>query len=1076
MRKFTIALALLLFIGLQGVLAQTRVITGTVTSTEDNSPIPGVTVVVKGTTIGTSTNVDGKYVLTVPTKYNTVVISYVGMKTKEITLTDASNYDVALEPDILNMEEVVVTAIGIPRETKALGYSVQDVSGKDLTQGSHTGVINSLVGKVSDVQVISSAGVAGASSYITIRGVQSITQNNQPLFVIDGVPISSGGGEYGVDGVATSDRAIDLNPDDIESINVLKGGAATALYGLRAASGAIIITTKKGKATTGKKISVTYNTYVTFDKVSQLPPLQNQYGQGVGGNWISGSSTSWGPKIDTCSYLPYDSTYKWRAYDVDGQIVSKNDPNATGVPTKAYNPYDFFQTGITYNNAIAVSGGTDVSTFYLSYSNNSSTGVVPNNKFDRNTFMVSAQTKLWEKVTVGVNANYIISVGDRIQQGSNTSGVMLGLLRTAPTFDNAAGYIIENGEPYGLPNGYQRNYRHGGGYDNPYWTANMNRYNDQVNRLIGSIYATYYATSWLTFTARVGVDWWGRKVQNELAVYSRTQPAGWTYETMELNKDFNSDIMATIDKDFAKDFNLKFTFGNNMSQLYFHGLNANANDVVIPEYYNLSNTTAISANEATSELRRAAFYGDLQLSWKNMVYLSLTGRNDWSTTLPAGNNSFFYPSVSGGFIFTQLPFLKDNKVLPYGKLRGSYAVVAKDASPYNTLTYYYQPVIADGWTTGLTFPLNGYVGYTYGANPVTGYDQLGNAELKPEKTISWEIGTDLKFYQNRIGLNYTFFHNEGKDLLLYVTIPASTGFTTVYENAASMKTSGNEITLDLVVIKNKDWEWDIACNFANLNNEVLSLAPGIENVFLGGFTDPQIRAVAGQPYRSIYGYDFLRNDNGQILIDNSGSPDPLAADYNSNYGYPLGMTNDMVPLGNVDPKWTMGLSTTLTWRDLSLYALLDIKDGGKMWNGTKGALVNFGTAGMTASRGDQMIFDGVLSSDGTTANNIIVNPGEDWYYYGLGSGFNGPASQYIEKSNWVRLRTVTLSYSFTKLLKKTVIKGLDVYFTGTNLWLSTPYDGIDPETNLLGASNAQGIDYFNMPGTKGYTVGLNLSF
>ena len=476
-------------------------------------------------------------------------------------------------------------------------------------------------------------------------------------------------------------------------------------------------------------------------RLASFPRLQKTYGQGNNGDWISGASTSWGPKIDTCTYY-VDPTYKWRAYDVDGQIVGMTDGNTNGQSVKTYDPYDFFQTGVTTNNAISLSGGGDKSTFYLSFSDNSSKGVVPNNKFRRNTFLFNGDTKLGEKVKVGVTANYIISAGDRIQQGSNTSGVMLGLLRTTPTFDNAAGYIIENGEPYGLPNGYQRNYRHGGGYDNPYWTANMNRYNDQVNRLIGSVYANYFATSWLTFTARIGIDWWDRKVQNELAIYSRTQPSGWTYETMELNKDFNSDIMATIDKNFAKDFNVKFMFGNNMSQLYWHGLNGNANDVVIPEYYNLSNTTSISATEVTTTLRRAAFYGDLQLSWKSMVYLSVTGRNDWSTTLPEGKNSFFYPSVGAGFIFTQLPFLKDNKILPYGKIRASYAIVAKDATPYNTLNYYFQPVIADGWTTGLTFPLNGYVGYTYG-------DQLGNMELKPEKTKTFELGVDLKFWQNR---------------------------------------------------------------------------------------------------------------------------------------------------------------------------------------------------------------------------------------------------------------------------------------------------------------------------------------
>lgn len=1080
MRKFTFVLALILLIGMQGVFAQLRVITGVVTSSDDKAPIPGVTIVVKNTTIGTTTNLDGKYTLTVPAKYDALEYSYVGMKTQIIKLGESVTIDVVMQPDVMNMDEVVVTAIGIPRETKALSYSVQQVGGDEIQRAARTDVINSLQGKVSDVQIINSAGVAGASSYITIRGVQSITQDNQPLFVVDGVPINNSGGVDQVDGVAHSNRAIDINPDDVESINVLKGGAATALYGLRAASGAIVINTKKGKASVGRKIAVNFNTSVTFDRISQVPKLQNIYGQGSGGNWGSGSSTSWGPYLDTCSYF-VDPNFKWRAYDVDGQIVSKNDPRANGQAIKKYDQYDFFQTGVTTNNSLSLTGGTEKTNFYLSFSDNQSTGVVPNNKFRRNTFKVTGQSAITDKFKVSASANYIITAGDRLQQGSNTSGVMLGLLRTPSTFDNAAGYIIENGKPYNLPDGYQRNYRHGGGYDNPYWTANKNKYNDNTNRLIGSVEASYTPYQWLSFTYRAGIDWWSRKAKDQLAIFSRTYPGGWTKEQMELNKDFNSDLIMTIDKNFAKDFNVKFILGHNMSQLYYHSEQVNANNLVIQDYYNLNNGTSISATEETQKIRRAAFYGDLTLSWKNQLYLTVTGRNDWSTTLPAGKNSFFYPSVGAGWIFTQLPGLKDNKILPYGKVRISYAIVAKDAERYSTNTYFGPPNITDGWIApnAMIWPFSGNAGWSWGTVYINGvaYDQMGNAGLKPETTKTFEVGTDLKFWQNRVGLSYTYFYNKGEDLILPVSIASSSGYQTMQMNAASMKTSGNEITLDLVPIKSKNWEWDITVNYSIIANKVLALAPGIQNLFLGGFEGTDIRATVGNPYRTFYAYDWVRDGNGVVVIDDSGTPET-----NSHYGYPF-MTTDVKAIGNVDPNWTMGAGTNLRWKNLSLYLLFDIRIGGKMWNGTRGALVNFGIAEETVNRNDPYVFDGVYGHY-DAAGNLVVSGGtnttavlrdQNWDM-GMGGGFNGPGAQYFEKTDWVRLRTVTLSYSLTSLLKKTFIKGLDIYFTGTNLWLSTPYKGIDPETSLLGSSNAQGIDYFNMPGTKSYTIGLNLAF
>ena len=1064
MRKFTLFLALLLLTGLQGIFAQTRVITGTVTSTEDKQPIPGVTIVVKGTTIGTNTGTDGKYLLAVPTKYNVLSFSYVGMKSKDVEIGTATTLDVVMVYDVMNMDEVVVTAIGVPRETKALSYAVQNVSSEDISKAGQTDMINSLQGKVSDVQIVSSSGTAGAASYIQIRGVTSLTGNNQPLFVIDGVPVAGAetggsvanatGGNY--DGVALSNRAIDINPDDIESVSVLKGGAATALYGLRAASGAIIITTKKGTGGTGKKINVNFSTSVKFDVVSQLPARQEAYGQGTNGSWISGNKFSFGPKLDTCALDKTNwNNYKWKDFDVDGRIVSDKVGNAGRV--NVYSPYQFFQTGITTDNSVSLSGGGDISTFYFSFSDNQTKGIVPDNTLRRNTFKISGDTKLSEHFKVSGTANYIITTGNRIQQGNNTSGVMLGLLRTPPTFNNAAGYVFSS--DYLLPDGStlpsagnERSYRHGIYYDNPFWTANMNSYKDQVNRLIGSVQVDYFANKWLSFTYRIGMDWYGRKINDDLAVGSSTQPAGWAKRGEELSKNFNSDLMMTIDKNFAKDFNVHFILGQNMTQNYFSSLNSQAFGLVIPAYYDLNNTTSIASQESTSNRRGAGIYGDLTLSWKNMLYLSATGRNDWSTTLPEGNNSFFYPSIGAGWIFTQLPGLKDNKVLPYGKVRISYAITAKDAPPYYTKTYYTTPSVLDGWTTGLTWPYMGTNGYLYS-------NVLGNSLLKPEKTHNFETGIDLKFIQNRIGVSYTYFNNKTTDDILQVPIAASTGYNYVNLNAGSIRTSGHEVTLDFVPIKSKNWFWDITVNWSMINNKVLALAPGINRLFLGGFTGSEIDAVVGQPYRTIYGYDWERDKAGNVLI----GPD----------GYPIESQNETA-LGNVDPKWTAGIGSNLKWKDLSLYFLIDIKYGGKMWNGTRGAMDYFGVSAGTLNRGEMVVFEGV--NEATGQKNTMKVPISQAWYQSAGSGFVGATAPYIEDAGWVRLRTVTLTYSLSKLLQKTFIRQLSIYFTGTNLLVFTKYKGVDPETSLAGSDNAQGIDYFNMPGTKSYTLGLTLAF
>jgi TonB-linked SusC/RagA family outer membrane protein len=1052
---------------MQIVHAQQRTITGKVTNKEDATALPGVAVMVKGSSIGTTTDINGNYRIVVPNKYTTLVFSFIGMKPQEIAIGTSEMINVVMEQDVMKLDEIVVTAIGIRRESKALGYSVQDVKADQLQKANTTSLINSLNGKVAGVNVISSAGTAGSSSYITIRGAASITGNNQPLFVVDGIPIDNGGGEGDVDGVAMSNRALDLNVDDIASVTVLKGGAATALYGLRAASGAIIITTKKGSAQPTKRIAVTWTSSISWDKINKVIELQDKYGQGMNGGWTSGHSRSWGPWLDTMGYTQDPSVWNtWKEYDVAGNLVSKNDPlyNPALGPVKTYDQYDFFQTGTSYNNAINIVGGNDQSNFYMSFSDFRQTGIVPNNDYKKNTFKISGESRVTDRFKISGSANYLSNRGDRIQQGSNVSGVMLGLVRTPPTFDNSAGYEFADGT--------QRTYRHGSGYDNPYWTANKNLYHDDVDRLLGVVEANYFLKEWASLTYRLGVDWYTRKVKDYFAINSRAYPDGRVYLEDYLSKDINSDLILNIKRDLTKEFKLDLTLGHNITQLYGNLLTGTANGIILPNFYNLNNTASQQTSEETTKIRRAAFYGDLGLSYKSMVFVNVTGRNDWSTTLPEENNSFFYPSVSMGFVFTELePFKPYEKTLSFGKIRASYAKIAKDAFAYATTTPYLLSTATDGWTNiGITFPFLGSNGYSLSY-------QLGNSGLKPESTTSMEIGGDLRFYQNRIGLDVSYYKNVGEDLILSVPIAASTGYQNMVMNAAKMTSKGIEIVLNLVPYKTKDFRWDLTLNYSKFTNTVGKLAEGVDNVFLGGFTDPQIRAVAGEAYKSIYGYDWLRDSaTGKVLIDTAT-------------GFPVGDYSNMKSIGKVDPEWIAGISNMFTYKNVYFSFLIDIKKGGLMWNGTKGALYNFGTHKDTETRepGDLYVFDGVqaywdangnfVPVAGGPANTKKVNKDVNWYYYGEGSGFTGPTYDFIEDAGWVRLREITLGYKFSdKILKKSFIQYLEIYFTGRNLWLSTKYTGIDPETNLYGASNAQGMDYFNMPGTKTYSFGLKAGF
>ena len=1071
MRKFTLFLALMFFIGMQVVQAQTSTITGTVTNAVDGSTIPGVSVVVKGTTFGTTTDLQGKYTLNVPPDSEILIFSFVGMKTTEREIAGQSVINVEMEPEITAIEGVVVTAIGITREKKALGYSVQDVGADEFASDARNDVINSLQGRVAGVEVTSSAGTAGGPSYITIRGATSITGNNQPLFVVDGVPIDNStsldldGFETGdVAGVARGNRGADINPDDVESVSVLKGGAATALYGIRGANGVVLITTKKGKATEGKQIRVDLSSSLTWSQISQVPDLNKAYSQGWSGEWASGNFASWGARMDGLGYSKDPSVWTNPGFDVDGALVPLSEADPALGPARAYDHYDFFQTGVKAINSVNIYGGSTDANFSLSLSDLRDKGVVPNNEYNRNTVKLTGETKVADWFKISGSANYIHSEGDRIQQGSNISGVMLGLLRTPPSFDNSAGYVF--------PDGTQRNYRLGGGYDNPYWTANKNLWNDKLDRLIGYFQADATITDWLSATYRLGIDNYSEDVKDYVAIYSRNQPSGQVYAREFVLRDINSDLLFNINRDLTSDLSLRATLGWNLFSHYQNYVEALAVGLDVPGFYDISNSSSISAGEVKERLRRSGLFADVGLSWQSQFFLNGTYRHDWSTTLPEPylSDGFGYYSVNGSWVFTELPALVDNSILSFGKLRASYAKTARDPEPYNTGTYFFQTSgsangITDGWVqpNGVNFPtvVNAF---TYG-------DVLGSSDLKPETTNTWEIGTELKFLNNRLGLDATYFKSVSSDLLLPVDVDPSSGFDVFYVNAAEMESYGWELMGYGSPVKTSNFSWDIFVNFTSFKNPVTKLAEGVDAVFLGGFVDPQIRAVVGEEYRTIYGYDWERNENGDVLID-------------AETGYPTGDYNFSV-LGKVNPDWTMGITNSFKIYDLSLSFLLDFRQGSNMWNGTRGALYYFGTHADTENREEDYVFEGVkveYNEDGSYTelgtNDIPVKLDQTWRTSGEGSGFTGPTVDYIEDASWVRLKSLTLNYSFTRLITRSqnTIKKFDLYFTATNLWLNTPYEGIDPETSLLGPSNGQGMDYFNMPGTKSYTLGLRLGF
>lgn len=1096
--RLTILIAFFAYLGMQMSIAQTVQVTGTVISSEDKQPVVGAIIRIKGTTAGVLTDANGKYSIEVPSSSQTLEISFLGYKTIEVVTAGRTVVDIALESEAIKMEEVVVTALGIPREKKALGYAVQDVNASDISAAQQPDVINALNGRVAGVQITNSAGVVGGSTYMTIRGVNSITGETQPLFVVDGVPIDnsmmySGDPDQGqnnlVNGSAYANRVSDINPDDIESVSILKGGAATALYGIQAANGVVMITTKKGSKTKDNTYTVNFSSTVELTQVSQLPPKQNLYAQGQHGSYIGpdgnggeGTQYSWGPPIDS---LRFDGNTSY-PFDPNGRLVSVL-TNPNGKKATAYNNYNsFFVTGTSYTNSISLSGGNENSNFFASYSNLMSSGVVPLNYYNKNTFKVSGETKLSKFFKIFGSEMYINNNGNNPQQGSNLSGVMLGLLRCPATFDISFGKSDPANRPtaYTLPGSYNdpffvsgapqpRNYIFE--YDNPLWSVNNNKTITNVDRIIGSYGFNYTPLDWLTVNYRFGNDVYIDRRLGYFAINSYggdDPPLGEVFNDNHFSSILNSDFTLNFKKDLTPDLKGNLLLGQNMYELYQQQIYMEGDGLSVPGFYQINNTSSQFVRENEVEKRTAAIYADLSLSYKEFLFLDVTARNEWSTTLPTANNSFFFPSVSLGFIFTEIKGLK-NDVLTLGKIRASYAETALDAPEYYTKPVYTLNTYEDGWTNGIAFPFTNSIGS--GVNSFQTSQVIANNLLKPEFTNNFEVGADLSFY-NKFTLNVTYFNNSNNNQIIPVPIAGSSGFIQDNLNIGKMTNTGLEVTANFIPVKTHDWNWNFTINFTQIVNKVVTLAPNVNDITLNGFTGITIEAVAGKPFGEIFATDFVRDPQGRVVVDNNPA--------DNTYGQPIA-SSTQVPLGSYLPNWIGTFSNSLSWKGISLDFLLEYKNGGKMWNGTQGRLYGYGIAKQTEDRGTSIIYPGVegtVNSNGTLVTsgqpNTIPMVKNEFFYTTVGGGADPVQSQFVQKTDWIRLRTITLGYTFNpKMISGSkVFRTLSIFATGKNLFLRTPYTGIDPETSLTGATSSQGLDYFNMPGTKSYAFGLKLGF
>jgi len=1029
------------------LLSQSRTVTGKVTNPEGN-PVPFATVTLKGTTTVVSADVNGDFRIQAPPN-GILLFTAAGFQSSQVNIQNSTNISgVMTARDALG--EVVVTALGITRSQKSLGYSATTLKSEDLLKARETNVINSLAGKVAGVRITSQSGTSGGSSKIVIRGVNTVNNvstngNGQPIFVIDGLPIDNSAQQIntvnanasnptpqGSNAADFGNRGGDINADDIETITVLKGASATALYGARAKDGAIIITTKKGRK---GQSSVTFNSSIRMDQVLKLPDLQNEYAQGNQGVYAIANTNGWGPKIS--------------------EVQDKTFPDFLGrqVTLKAYpnNVKDFYNTGRTFINSVAFEGGGEGGDYRFGYTNSKESGIIPGEKLTKNNIAFNAGKTLLKGLDIRTSINYArtSSDGRPIQSANNLNviqSIILGLPRTVDIHEVEANTIDPiTHQQITLTPGRTGN--------NPYWVVNNNKFSNKVDRIYGNAILTYSPVKWLKISDNIGTDFYNeyrRGVTRPGTIGSLT---GNFFTANLYNQIINNDLIATINRQLTNDLALTVIAGHNIFETQYRREQSDAQNLIVDSLYTFANAGSVSTNNIATRRRLVGVYGDIGLAWRNLLFLNVTGRNDWSSTLPVNKNSYFYPSVSSSFLFSEL--IPDVKWLNYGKLRASWANVGSDAAPYN-LNFSYAALASTyaQYSLNIQFPFNGLVAF---AVP----NVLPNANLKPQNQTSYEFGTELRMFNNKVNLDFTYYNSKTTDQIINLSVPRSTGYFSKVINAGSIRNQGIEVTLGVVPVRTKDFTWALDLNFSR-NRQTVQLPKEVLNYSLqNGFSGLSVKTRSGEPF-AIWGTAWQRDSLGNIIIDGNTGLRKTVADQN---------------LGNVFPDWTMGINNTVSYKSLSLSFLLDIRQGGVVWSNTSASLRSSGLAKETAeNRGNLVIDPGVVLDPSTgkfIPNTVPVQSMQD-YWTQFGSA-NTEANLF--NASYVKLREVRLSYRLpATFLTKNVpfIKGLELGVEARNLWIIKSYvPHIDPEVNFFGsASLGEGVEFNSVPSSRSY--GLNL--
>ena len=1068
--KKRILFILLLSLGIfVQAFAQNRVVTGTVTGKDDGLTIPGATIRVKGTTTGVASDAAGHYRISVPPG--------------EVLEFSAIGYlplQVAVQGDVLNvtlatasgaLDEVVVTANDIKRDKRTLGYSAPIVNNKELTEGGSPSALTSLTGLVAGVNITSTSNTPGSSTRIVLRGGSSITGNNQALLVVDGVPIDNSsiiGGASSLSAVDFGNRGNDIDPNDIASITVLKGPAAAALYGSRASNGALMITTKSG-AKNGNKLEITLNSSSTFSSVLKLPTFQNEYGQG----YMSGSATSPGyvTGINDAS-----DNFSWGA-PFTGQIEPWGQ-SINGVTQKK--PYsalpdnikDFFKTGFAANNNLSFASGNDKNNFYLALSSLNSDGVFPaSDTYDKYGVRFNGKATLANNFTASVNFNYNKISSNTPSGGQNANGIWNQLMQTPR--DIPINTMGDLNNPYNGYNTATGTYGYYGAFTiNPYYILQNFSNLDAVNRITGNVSLAWKPAQWLNIVERIGADSYADRRQLISPKYT-FQPADdsgsglWgevsnngSYEIDQYNvNEVVHDLMVTATHNFGKDFHVSLLLGNNIRERSTTSLLTSTNTaggLVVPGWYNLENSNGpvnIGLDNITLQ-RLVGFYTDLNLSYKEFLFLEGTLRNDRSSTLPINHYSYYYPSASGSFVFSEL--LKDYipNFLSYGKLRASVAQVGSDTNPYALATTY-------GSTT-----VNGTFGSTvfpFGSVPAAQIGRvLGNNALEPEQTTSFEIGTELAFLQSRLSFDFSYYVNDSKNQILAIPIPYSTGYQFSNVNAGEIQNKGIELTVRATPVRTTDFSWDLFGTYTKNNSDVVSLPNGVSQVVLGGFGGMGIVAAKGLPYGEFYAITNQTDAQGRTIVSQTT-------------GQPV-LTTSPQYLGSYEPKFQTSFGTNLKYKNLTLNVLFDVKHGGVLYSDTKALMDFVGTSTETAGpRYGQPFPNSVyLDASGKSIPNTTVPYSVYDYYVSI-----IPPGMNVIDASYIKMRSANITYTFSKTqLQKLPFGAVSIGLYGNNLLVWTPKSNsyVDPEVNSSGANNEQGFDFAANPSVRNYGINLKVSF